>query len=248
MMRAVGLLAMLLVWAVCPGQPASAQTALGIYNGSGTLTLDDLQFSIDPGAVCQIKNGSSSHACTASDRLFLAPTTGPGASVVIEALDTSNNPVPIFTFTCTTSGGCSTSHGVPTFDLSFSLDVQAVGAHTTITSLYQSITGSVSPNTTALQNDVHVGETALTSTGTVLATLNSTLANTSPSTATFAAQTFLVIKKDLGLSINNIANGSTLALNTVVQSFTPAPEPSSIALLLAGLLGMRTARRRRSRR
>jgi hypothetical protein len=77
--------------------------------------------------------------------------------------------------------------------------------------------------------------------------MTSNLATTPPLTCSFAPQASLVVQKDFGINVNSVANGSTLALNSVVEGFTNTPEPSSVALIVPALFALGWASRRHAR-
>jgi hypothetical protein len=226
------------------GQSASAQTlqagAIALTPGS-YLTLDDLTITVN--------NVSCSNGGASCPDLFLAPTSGPGASIIIEAA-TGDIPgtsllEPILSYTCPGTGSCNTSG---TYDLSVGLDVQENGTGT-LTGVAGTLVGSASSS--SLDPNVTLGETVTDNSLDSLC--NET--NVNPSAPSFACnfgsaagpQTDLSVTKDLGLSLNGVVNGTTLTLNSVKQSFTPAPEPASLATLLGGVVALGAARRKRRR-
>lgn len=222
------------------GQSASAQPlqagAIALTSGS-YLTLDDLTITVNS---ISCSNGGAS-----CPDLFLAPTSGPGASIIIEAatgdIPGSSTLEPIFSYTCSGPGSCDTSG---TYDLSVGLDVQVNGTGT-LTGVAGTLVGSASSS--SLAPNVTLGETV---TDNSLDTLCNQ-SNINPSAPSFACsfgpQTYLSVTKDLGLSLNGVVNGTTLTLNSVKQSFTPAPEPASLAMLLGGVAALGAARRKRHR-
>ena len=236
--RAVRLLIVALLLALGTGPLANAQSRVALTPGA-TLTLDGLQFTV---ATCSVDNGGTrGHTCGTSDRLFLAPTTGPGASVIIEALNTSNVAVPIFSYACGATGACPGGN----YDLGFTLDVQALGT-ATINDVTQTLVGSATPSSlrTGQPGDVHAAETVLSASNANLCGISTNLASLSAVCPTFASQTYLQVTKNLGLSLSGVTNGSTLTLTSIAESFTPAPEPASLASLLAGLFALGAVRRR----
>jgi hypothetical protein len=224
------------------GRSADAQylqsDAIALTAGN-YLTVNDVEITVQSGLFCS--NGDA--AC---NDLFMAPTSGPGASIIIEAatgdVPGSSLLEPIFSYTCGSTGSCNTSG---TYDLSVGLDVTEVGTGT-LTGVSGTLAGSASPST--LNSDVQLGETVMDNSFDTLCYQ----ANINPSTPSFACafptygpQTYLSVTKDLALSLNGVTNGTTLSLISVAQNFTPAPEPASLTTLLGGVIALGAARRKR---
>jgi hypothetical protein len=226
------------------GQSARAQFlqagAIALTSGN-YLTLDDLTITVN--------SVSCSNAGASCPDLFLAPTSGLGASVIIEAAtgDIPGTSIlePIFSYTCPSAGACNTSG---TYDLSVGLDVQENGTGT-LTGAAGTLAGSASPS--SLDPNITLGETVTDNSLDSLCNES----NINPSAPSFACnfgstagpQTDLSVTKDLGLSLSGVSNGTTLTLQSVKQSFTPAPEPASLATLLGGVIALGAARRKRNR-
>jgi hypothetical protein len=241
--RALSLLAPLLLLgaALIAAQPARAQTAL--YLGS-TFSYNGLSFTV---SACTFSNDSRNSTCNATDYSRYLPAgtqfyiaadpSAPTTSVIIEALN-GGSQVPMFSYTCSTSGGCSNSNS---YDLGVTLTVTPASG--TISSMVETLnatalTSSHTPDTTVIANDpsdVSAEETVAGSLCNGSSGLNTNLATLSQS-CTFAPQSSLSVTKDLGISVEGVTNGTTLALNSVVENFAHAPEPSSLAMLVPGLL------------
>ncbi len=116
------------------GNPARAQlsaSAVALTAGN-YLTLDGLTITVKS-VICD--DGGVS--CT---NLFLAPTSGPGASVIIEAAmgnTVGSSLQPIFSYTCPSTGSCGTDN----YDMSVTLNVAAKSS--TLTGVAGTLNGSV---------------------------------------------------------------------------------------------------------
>ena len=177
----------------------------------------------------------------------MVPVSGPDPEVIIEAANGDTAGVstlePIFSYSCPATGSCSSG----TYDMSVTLNVQATANWADVTDVSQVLTGSASglaPATGDWPGDVHLGE-GVTSGATSLCSENLNLAGLTAACPAFAAQSYLSVSKNLGLTLSGVTNGSTLALWSVAQIFTPAPEPASWATMLVGLLVLGGLRRRR---
>jgi hypothetical protein len=201
------------------------------------LTLDNTKITITQIVGCSDGTGNT---CS---NMYMAPTSGPGASIIIEAATGSapgSTLEPLFTCSPTTT--LCTAGG--TYDLTVDLSVQEVGTGK-FTGVSGSIAGTANPS--SLNSDVTLGETVTANFTTVC---NQSVTLSSPSFAcnfSSTPETSLSVTKDLGLSLTGVTSGSTLTLNSVTQSFTPAPEPASVATLLAGIAALAATRRTRRR-
>ena len=240
----------LLGLALLCGQSAYAQSPVPLVVG-GSLVYGGMTFSvssctytnepINPTRANPHPSGDYNGTCGLSNDLYLAPDpSGPAHSVIIEALSGSSQ-VPIFSYTCGLSGGCNVG-STGTFDLSVQLNVTTAAGHTVSSAIQTASFTAPSALATSNPGDGHATETINSS----LCTLTSNLGTATPPSCTFTPQNSLVVQKDLGITVNGLANGSTLALNSVVETFAHAPEPSSLAVLASGLFVLLRARRKRS--
>lgn len=245
--KALSLLAVLLLVgaALASAQPARAQVPTPVALAPGaSLTWNNMTFTV---SACTFKDPSVTRSTTcgaSADNFYLAADpSGPSNSVIIEALNggPTGTPTAIFSYTCGTVGGCTSSS---TYDLSATLTVTPTTG--TISSAVQTLyaSGAGDPST-----DGHATETinpaSNPSMSPSLCQLTSNLGS-SPQSCTFAPQASLSVKKDLGISVSSVADGSTLALNSVVETFSHAPEPSSIAMMVPALLMLGWACRRKT--
>jgi len=169
----------------------------------------------------------------------MVPTASRGTvNVTIEAWD-GNTPVPPV-LSCGPITSCSGG-----YDLDVDLTVVTNDSSNTLTGASAALAGSASPG---LASDVTGTETIQDVYLDTLCTLNVNLATSpSPVCGTFAGQNYLSVSKDFALSLNGVTNGSALQLTSLTESFTRAPEPASIASLLAGIVGLAAMRRKRRR-
>jgi hypothetical protein len=232
---------------------ATACLAAGLSQSAGAQTLQANAIALTVGDFLTLKGleiSVTSVSCTdgggACPDLFLAPTSGPGATVTIEAatgnIAGTSTLQPIFSYTCATAGSCS-----GTYDLTVGLDVQEIGSGH-LTGVAGSIAGSANPSSD--DTFVHLGETVMDA-NTFNPLCNESGVNPgSPSfSCSFAStpSTFISIDKDIGMSVGSLPTGGKLMLTSVTQSFTPAPEPASLATLLAGVFALGAVRRSRRR-
>lgn len=232
MSKILGLFAAALSLALVLGPEASAQPAGAIALApSASLTLDGLTITVTS---CSYDDGGRSGACPSD--LYIAPTSGPDASVIIGA-DSGD----ILSYTCTSGPTCTSG----AYDLSVTLSVTTVSGKSTLKGA--SVTVAAGSGTTGNLADIGGSETIYdANNSTQLCFLPATAAG--PSAAcSFAGQNNLQAVKDFGLGINDLPNGNTLQLASITESFTPAPEPASIASLLAGVSALAAVRRKRRR-
>lgn len=236
-------LLLLLAAAMAAASAARAQTVYNLYQGN-SFTYNGLTFTISS---CSFSNNSRSSTCNATDygrylpsgtQFYIATDpSAPSTSVIIEALN-GGSQVPMFTYTCSTSGGCTNNS--LTYDLGLTLTVAPASGTLSSASATLSASALTSGHTTDTSivtndpNDVTAQET-MGSLCNGSGGLNTNL-QTSTQSCTFTPQTSLSVTKDLGLAISGVTNGSTIALNSLVENFAHAPEPSSLAMLVPGLL------------
>lgn len=251
--RLLGLVVATLWLVLGLGHPLYAQgtlqaTAIALTPGN-YLTIDNMKISV---ATVSCNDGGTGRSPIACTNLFLAPATGSVAGVIIEAANGSTPGVStlqsIFSYSCPATGSCNTS-GV--YDLGVTLDVQALTTDAEVTGASMTLAGSATPPSlvSSWPGDVHATEVFDNGTGVCPGnpSLNTNLANLAAACPNFAQQITLTAKKDIGLALNGITNGTTLALTSVTENFAQAPEPASAAMLLAGLTALGLVRRKRHR-
>jgi hypothetical protein len=242
--------AVMLVAAVVAAPASAQQMRIVASTPTSTLTVGNLQYSIGTCTYTSVGGSLGSlgvHNCgTADDNLYLVALGGPGSAVEIERLVGGVTQTPILQATQPL-----TTTNSKKYDLSIQLVIKVVGTHTTVTQgaliLAGSVTGTQVP---ADLTKVTTGETITQATHTPASptiTLITSLASTSVTKAFTYAQTFnqtFSTSKDLKISVSSATHGSTLTLNSVIQRFTPAPEPAAIGAFAVGLLGIGAIRRR----
>ena len=240
MNRAFGLLTGLVLTAVAfgLGQPAraSSPSPVSLVVGS-TMSYNGINYTV---SFCNIQAGvaGTGHSCTTSDNMWLAPTGGPGSSVIIEALDGGANGTQVPLLSAVACGNACPPGTL--YDINLTLDAEAVSG--TVSSVGLGINGSASASNL---HQVSAGETVSFLDQSDQSMTVDLAAPTS--TVNFVSTTVLSLNKDLRLGVDQVAQGSTLVLNYVTQSLTPASvaEPASLALLLTGIASLVSSRRRK---
>jgi len=212
---------------------SGSASAVALLNGN-SLSVNGLNISI---ADCQLTLAGSAQPSCAAGNLEIVADAGPGASIRIQGAGGGN----IF----------SAALGSGLYDVNFTLNISAINPGTTVTQASMAIAGSATGSASGLPwSLLPVG--ALVSAGeTVSGTsndgnINVNLVTPTTGSRSFAATNSFSVSKDLKL--NAVAGSGLLTLAYVTQSYTPAPEPATIGLLLAGIGGIAAARRRFARR
>lgn len=252
--KATWLLALLFLVGAALGQPASAQV-YNLYQGN-SFSYNGLNFTVSS---CTFEDNPPAHVgsqtCNAGNYATYLPAgtefyiaadpSAPATSVIIEALNGGLNgtPTPIFSYTCGAgTGGCDNSNA---YDLGLTLTVTPASG--TLSSAVQTMNATSDPGDPT--GDVTITESINPASNPTqypsLCDLGSTLGS-GPQSCTFAPQASLSVAKDFQLGVGGVTNGTTLALNSVVETFAHAPEPSSIAMLIPALLVLGWACRRKA--
>ncbi len=209
--------------------------AVGLFNGS-VLSVNGLNLTV---ANCIVRLGAAgTSVCpTGSSAAYeMLQFTGAGATVKIQGI----NGADIFSNIAT---------GTNFYDLKFDLQVAAPSTRTTVNqvamTMSSALTGSAGTPVTAVSagesfSAGFAGATNFTLNGYGVTGGNSgTFTAVNPTGSTFS------VTKDLKVNQVLIAGADTVSLRYVTQSFTPAPEPVSISVMLSGLAGLSFVRNRR---
>ena len=161
--KAACLLALLFLVGVAVAQPARAQV-YNLYQGN-TFSYSGLNFTISS---CSFEDNPPAHTgsktCSGANYATYLPSgvqyyiagdpSAPATSVIIEALNggSSGTQVPIFSYTCSTSGGCSNSNA---YDLGVTLTVTPASG--TLSSAGQTVSTTSDPSDPS--GDVSIAET-----------------------------------------------------------------------------------------
>lgn len=220
-------------------QPAAALSsgASGLFVGS-TLTANGLSFEVTQ---CVVRLGTTpAAACpTGGAATFeMLQSAGAGSTIKIQGIDGGA----IFSNISNAASGF--------YDLNFELRVTAPLPTTRVTSLGMTMSSTLTNNgggtaVTAIaagESATAPGFTPFTLTGYGLTSGSSSM------TAIFPATTAFNVTKDLKITSPFVLGADTVSLNYVTQTFLPAPEPVSAALVLSGLAGLAYVRRRNPRR
>eukprot|EP01012_Entosiphon_sulcatum_P032211 TRINITY_DN40987_c0_g1_i1.p2 TRINITY_DN40987_c0_g1~~TRINITY_DN40987_c0_g1_i1.p2 ORF type:complete len:251 (-),score=32.50 TRINITY_DN40987_c0_g1_i1:126-878(-) len=223
---------------VCLGtaQPAAALSsgAAGLFVGS-TLTANGLTFQV---TTCLVHLGTASTvACPTggSATYEMIQSAGAGSTIKIQGIDGGD----IFSNISNAASGF--------YDLNVIFQVTAALGTTMVNNVAMTASSTLTNNgggtaTSALA----MGESG-TAPGFTPFTVNG-YGLTSGSTAVnpiFPATTSFNVNKDLKITSNQVLGADTVSLHYVTQTFTPAPEPISAALVLSGLAGLAYVRRRK---
>ena len=235
--------AVMLVAAAVAAPASAEQMKILASTPTSTLTVGNLQYSIGTCTYTGVGGSvgaASVHNCASGDDLYLVALAGPGSAVEIERLTGGGvTPAPILQAT-----GGSTKK----YDLSIQLVIKVIGTHTTVTQGALILAGSVTGTHVAADlTKVTAGETITQANHASLPSMNTSLTSTSATSAFKQTQAYnqtFSTSKDLKISANAATIGSTLTLNSVIQRFTPAPEPAAIGAFTVGLLGVGAIRRR----
>jgi hypothetical protein len=236
MSKILGLFVVAFCLALGVGQQASAQPAGAIaFAPDATLTVGVVTFELTRWT-CN-EGGTRSNPTPCANTLYLAPGPGPNPSVVIEAaIGNTSSLSSIEYFACTGGGTCSNGY----YDLSVDLTVSTPAGKAELDGASASVTGSASPSS----YDPDVGGTEVVGGGCA----GGLAANlTGGGSCTFSLTHTLNLSKDFGLTLTAVPSGVTMELDTITEGFTLAPEPASMASLLAGVIALAAVRGKRRR-
>lgn len=209
--------------------------AVGLFAGS-TLTVNGLTITVTGCSVHLGAAASTSCPSGGSPAYEILQSAGPGSTVKIQGVDGTA----IFSNIAKSAFGSY-------YDLNVDLQISAALAKTTVDSVSASLSstnvGGNSPTTAVsmVENGSGVSFSSLSLTGYGVTSDSRTFTAVHPLTNPFT------VNKDIKLNSFFISGVDTVSINYVTQTFLPAPEPVSAALLLSGLAGLGYVRRRKLR-